>query len=413
MNGGVAMSETVIKINLEKYRIKGEAILVIDTTERSVPAKGGIRIHRNVTEEEIAALASEMTRKCVLADLPFGGAKGGIRLEDLSQVNQAMYAFGRELAKIDFIPYKWCAAPDVNTDSVAIDAFIAGCASVKGWRKARLAATGKSTGIPHEIGSTAYGVILSIEEMLKKTGIDLSLDNASAIVEGTGEVGGNAMKILLEKGTTISGISDITGSIYLGTGLDGKKLTELLETKKTVQEMTQFFSYAEFDPNPAALLSRKADILVLAGPGRSINEINCHTLEVGLIAEGANIAYTKNELRDTVHGMGIISIPGIIANSGGVISSYEEWMLENENLIHISIPEKWERVKASIETRICRNIRELCTKMKSVPSKNPYQCALEMAEERLEYIRCENRKLRKLTKKINSELEEQFSVYTV
>ena len=407
------MSETVIKINLEKYRIKGEAILVIDTTERSVPAKGGIRIHRNVAEEEIAALASEMTRKCVLADLPFGGAKGGIRLEDLSQVNQAMYAFGRELAKIDFIPYKWCAAPDVNTDSEAIDAFIAGCASVKGWRKARLAATGKSTGIPHEIGSTAYGVILSVEEMIKGTGMDLRLDKAAAIIEGTGEVGGNAIKLLLKKGTTISGISDITGSIYLETGLDGKKLIELLDSRKTVQEMAQFFSFAEFDGAPSALLGRKADILVLAGPGRSIHEKNCKGLNVRLIAEGANIAYSDYELRNTVHGMGIISIPGIIANSGGVISSHEEWMLENENLIHISIPEKWERVKASIDKRICRNIRELCGKMKEDDSMNPYACALEMADERLQNIRCENRKLRQLTKKINSELEEKFSVYTV
>lgn len=407
------MSETVIKINLEKYRIQGEAILVIDTTERSVPAKGGVRIHKNVTEEEISALASEMTKKCVLAGLPFGGAKGGIRLENLAQVNQAMYAFGRELAKIDFTPYKWCAAPDVNTGSEAVDAFIAGCASVKGWQKARLAATGKSTGIPHELGSTAYGVVLSLEEAIKGTGMAMSLDKASAIVEGTGEVGGNAIRLLLERGTSVLGISDISGSLYHEKGLNTKKLKELLESKKTVLETAQFFSCAGFDARPSALLSKKADILVLAGPGRSVNEKIYPGLQVKLIAEGANIAYSRDGLRDAVHAMGIVSIPGIIANSGGVISSYEEWMLENENLIHLSVPEKWERVKTSIERRICLNIRELCGKMEANRTKNPYACALEMADDRLEYLRSENRKLRKLTKKINSELEEKFSVYTV
>lgn len=407
------MAETVIKINLEKYRINGEAILVIDTTERSVPAKGGIRIHANVTEEEIGALASEMTRKCVLAGLPFGGAKGGIKLDNLELVNQAMYAFGRELAKIDFIPYKWCAAPDVNTDSEAVDAFIAGCASVKGWRKARLAATGKSTGIPHEIGSTAFGVIYSIEETIKGMDMGLSLDKATAIVEGTGEVGGNAIKILVEKGTSILGISDISGSIYDSAGLNGSKLIELLDEKKTVSEMSQFFINAQYDKNSSALLVRQADILILAGPGRSINEKNCLELKVKLIGEGANIAYTQNELRNIVHSRGILSIPGIIANSGGVVSSYEEWMLENENLIYIGISDKWKRVKASIEKRISQNIKDLCTKLKSDTSKNPFSCAIEISNERLEYIRLENRKLRKLTKKINSELEEKFSVYTI
>lgn len=147
------MAQTVIKIKLDKYRIDGEAILVIDMVDRTAPAKGGIRVHAQVTEAEISALAAEMTYKCILADLPFGGAKGGIRLADLSQVEEAMYAFGRELSKINFVPSKWCAAPDVNTDCKCIDAFIAGCASVKGWRKSRLAATGKSTGIPHELGS--------------------------------------------------------------------------------------------------------------------------------------------------------------------------------------------------------------------------------------------------------------------
>lgn len=406
------MAKTVIKINLDKYRIQGEAILVIDTHEKSAPAKGGIRIHPFVTEDEIAALASEMTNKCILADLPFGGAKGGIRLSDYEHIDEAMYAFGRELAKIEISPYRWCAAPDVNTGSTSVDAFIAGCASVKGWRKARLAATGKSTGIPHELGSTAYGVIISIEETIRQMGMKTNLSNATALVEGTGEVGGNSIKILAEKGTTILGLSDITGALFSQNGLDGSILNRMLDEKATVAEMADSFAHALFNADPSSLLTNQADILLLAGPGRSLNNHNCPNLKVSIIAEGANIAYTDHGLRDLVHQAGIFSIPGIIANSGGVISSYEEWCLENENNIHMSTMDKWERVKASIERRITGNIKELCQTVMNNSVKNPYTCAVNIANERLEIAEREKRKLRKLTKKINRQLEDKFSVYT-
>jgi len=406
------MANTVIKINLEKYHIDGEAILVIDTPERSVPAKGGIRIRKNLTEEEVAALAAEMTKKCLLADIPYGGAKGGIRLNNLEEVEKAMYAFGRELAKMDFLPYKWCAAPDVNTDSKAVDSFIAGCASVMGWRKARLAATGKSTGIPHELGSTAYGVVLSIEETIKELNLDFTMAGASVIIEGTGEVGGNAITLLSEKGSVILGVSDITGALYCETGLEAGKLIRLIEQKKSVKELAADFATAQFQTEPASLLVKQADILVLAGPGRSLNEKNCPQLNVKLIAEGANIAYTQHALRDLVWKRGIYSIPGIIANSGGVISSYEEWMMETENLMHLPLEEKWSRVKKSIEKRITRNIRELCNNIRQEGTKNSYDLTLEMAERRMENVRLESKKLRVLTKKINKELEEKFAVYT-
>lgn len=406
------MSETVIKINLDKYKIDGEAILVIDTVDKTAPAKGGIRIHANVTEDEIAALASEMTKKCILANLPFGGAKGGIRLANLAQVDEAMYAFGRELSKIDFIPYRWCAAPDVNTDSRSIDAFIAGCASVKGWRKARLAATGKSTGIPHELGSTAHGVVLSIEETIRNMGINLPIRGTKVIVEGVGEVGGNAVKILLEKGAFILGVSDISGALYCKDGLDAALLVKLIDRKVTIGSMAAEFAAAEYSPASSSLLTKDADILVLAGPGRSLKPEICEQLKVKLIAEGANIAYSDQSLRSVVHAKGILSIPGIIANSGGVISSYEEWLLEHEDLMSISIEDKWERVKASLEKRISRNIAELCELMKENPTKTPLECAWEMADKRSELAREQSRNLRNLTKQINTELEEKFSVYT-
>ncbi|SHH98197.1 glutamate dehydrogenase (NAD(P)+) [Sporobacter termitidis DSM 10068] len=405
------MSETVIKINLDKYRLDGEAILVIDTVDKTAPAKGGIRVHPGVTEEEIAALASEMTKKCILADLPFGGAKGGIRLRDMSKVEEAMYAFGRELSKIEVLPYKWCAAPDVNTGARNIDAFIAGCASVKGWRKARLAATGKSTGIPHELGSTAHGVVYSIEETIKGLDLDLSLSGARVMVEGLGEVGGNAVKILAGKGAKIVGVSDVSGAMYCPDGFDPGELCGMLEAKLRIEECLCQFHKAWCYPNPAALLTLDADILVLAGPGRSLTADVCRRLKVRLIAEGANIAYADNCLRQAVHKMGIVSIPGIIANSGGVISSYEEWLLEQEDLISMPLESKWERVKASVERRILRNITEMCALLKTT-DKTPLECAWEMSDRRLERARTESRNLRNLTKQINRELEEKFAVYT-
>jgi glutamate dehydrogenase/leucine dehydrogenase len=379
--------------------------------DKTAPAKGGIRIHPRVTEVEISALASEMTKKCILADLPFGGAKGGIRLRDMSKIDEAMYAFGRELSKIDFLPNKWCAAPDVNTDSKNIDAFIAGCASVKGWRRARLAATGKSTGIPHELGSTAHGVIFSLEETIKNLELDLSLKGARVLVEGLGEVGGNAVKILLDKGAVISGVSDITGALYSAAGLDRENLLGMLDGKMSIEQMLCQFYKDWCDPDPSSLLEKDADILLLCGPGRSITPEVSQSLKVRLIAEGANIAYLDDCVRRTVHDRGIISIPGIIANSGGVISSYEEWLLEHEDLISMPLEEKWERVHASVERRISRNITEMCALLQET-SKTPLECAWEMSDRRLEQSRLKTRNLRNLTKSINSELEERFSVYT-
>jgi glutamate dehydrogenase/leucine dehydrogenase len=406
------MPETVIKISLNKFNIDGDAILVIDNSERGLPAKGGIRVHNKVTEEEISALAGEMTKKCILADLPFGGAKGGIRLASLDQLEEAMYAFGRELAKMEILPDLWCAAPDVNTNSTSIDAFVAGCASVRGWRKARLAATGKSTGIPHELGSTAFGVILAIEEAIRHLGFAKPLPESSAIIEGIGEVGGNAVKILLEKGSCVLGVSDISGMVYCQEGLARAELIELIDKKSLIRDHQTRFAGAMFADNPACLLTQQADILILAGPGRSLNEANCGDLKVRLIGEGANIAYTRAELRDGVNAAGIFSIPGIVANSGGVTSSYEEWMLENENLVHLPLSEKWEKVRQSISTRIKKNMHELCTLYLANPQVNPYQYALAMAEQRLAAAILEKRKLEAETKDINKKLEEKFKVYT-
>lgn len=406
------MSAVVIKIDLDKYCLDAQAILVIDTVEKTAPAKGGIRIHSAVTEEEIAALASEMTTKCILAGLPFGGAKGGIRLNNLEDTERAMYAFGRELSKIDFLPYKWCAAPDVNTDCKAIDAFIAGCASVKGWRKARLAATGKSSGIPHELGSTAMSVVRTLEKTIDYMNVPIDLSGARIIVEGIGEVGGNAAKMLMEKGAIIAGVSDRSGLMYDAKGLDPEKLCQMIDSKLPIDLFFCHFPSALCYSNPSLLLEMEADILVLAGPGRSINHSNCKQLKVKLIAEGANIAYTENKLRETVREMGIISVPGIIANAGGVISSYEEWLIEQQDLMSLPIEDKWARVKASITARIDTNVNELCRKMQSRPDITPYAHALDMAANRQKENQDANRRLRHQTKLINTELEQKFAVYT-
>lgn len=275
-----------------------------------------------------------------------------------------------------------------------------------------MAATGKSTGIPHELGSTAYGVVLSIEETIKNMEMPISLNGATAIVEGIGEVGGNAIKILLDKGTAILGVSDITGSIYSPHGLQGEKLVKLINEKISVKIMATTFPSASFHTNPAELLGQSADVLILAGAGRSLNERTCSSLKVKIIGEGSNIAYCDPVQRDIVNQRGIISIPGIIANSGGVISSYEEWVLENENQMLTSNEEKWERVKNSIDRRIKHNIKELCAKIVTAPNWNPYQYALAMANERLELSRIETIKLKKQTKRINRQLEEKFAVYT-
>lgn len=405
------MSYITLKINLDKYVENCHAILVIDKMDRGVPAKGGIRILPNLKEEDVTELAHEMSVKSLIASLPFGGAKGGIILEDMEMIPKAMYGFGRELAKLDFVPEKWNAGPDLNVDCQAIDAFVAGVSSVIGWRKARLGATGKSSGAKHEMGSTAYGIIIGMDKFVKDMNLHLNIDQASFLVEGIGQVGGTAIRAFLKRGNIICGMSDSTGAIYQEGGLPSYTILKILDENKKIKEVADQLPDAEFMTNPKELQGRKADVLLLASPGKTMDTDSVEKLQVNLIIEGANSAYANHEAELAVFEKGIYSIPGVLINSGGFIGSYEEWRLEQENMMYLKEQEMWDKIKHSVETRIIAGMTRFCEMMKTNPKKEPHELVHEMYDEleRLEGKR--NTQLRISTKNINYQIENLITHY--
>lgn len=392
------MSKLKIKINLDKYVPEAEAIVVIDTIERGVPAKGGIRIHPNVTEEEITALAQEMSRKCTIAELPFGGGKAGIKLAHMADSNKALYGLGRELAKLDIIPGKFCAGPDLHTDCQSMDAFSAGCASIKGWRKSRLSVTGKSTGVPHELGTTSFGLIAATERYISNKKLPINIAKASVNVEGIGEVGGNAIRHLMNKDSKITGISDASGYIFNAEGLSNYTLSKLLDLDCSIASMKEAFTDAQFSEKPAGLLIKPAAILILASPGRTISEEIAPQIQAKFIVEGANIAYTSKAARQIVHNSNIPSLPGIVANSGGAIASYIEWMLETSNQMPLNKDTLWPVLEKEITSRIYKSVDLFTEKEKEFPELTSYEVAIKIYDDRMEALRMKDKQLRILTK---------------
>ncbi len=398
IKGAAHMSKLRIKINLDKYVPDAEAIVVIDTIERGVPAKGGIRIHPNVTEEEITALAQEMSRKCTIAELPFGGGKAGIKLINMEDSNKALYGLGRELAKMEIIPNKFCAGPDLNTDCQSMDAFAAGCASIKGWRKSRLSVTGKSTGVPHELGTTSFGLIVAAERYISNKNLPINVAKASVNVEGIGEVGGNAIRHLMNKGSKITGISDTSGCVFNAESLSNYTLSKLLDLNCSIASMKEAFTDAEFSANPADLLVKPADILILASPGQTMSEEIAPQIQAKFIVEGANIAYTSKAARQIVHNSNIPSIPGIVANSGGTIASYIEWMLETSNQMPLNKDILWSMLEKEITSRIFKGVDLFTEKEKEFPELTSYEVAIKIYDIKMDELRMKDKQLRILTK---------------
>ncbi|MEM4331490.1 MAG: Glu/Leu/Phe/Val dehydrogenase dimerization domain-containing protein, partial [Candidatus Anstonellales archaeon] len=201
-----------------------EAIIIIDNTKRGV-GKGGIRAIEDVSAHEIALLARAMTFKTALADLPFGGAKAGIRIKKGQNKKDIIRAFAKKMKGI--VPNLYIPGPDMNTgeEEMAIIANELG----------NNAATGKPenmNGLPHELGSTGYGVFICIKTMLSYFNEDIK--GKRVAIEGFGNVGSFTAKYLHKNGAKIVAVSDSKGTIYNSEGIDIKKLEEIKKIKNTV-----------------------------------------------------------------------------------------------------------------------------------------------------------------------------------
>ncbi len=302
--------EKVIQVYDSQIGMTG--ILIVDNTAKG-PGKGGIRIAENLTPYEIFRLARTMTWKCAIADLPFGGAKGGISAnpENIDKI-QYIRAFARRIAP--FVPSLYIGAPDLGTGEKEMAAFVDEIGNVDG-------ATGKPVeigGVPHELGTTGYGVAIASEIAAKKLGFRIS--DLQVTVQGFGVVGSAAAKYLSQMGAKIIAISDIYGMAFNGEGIDVEKAVRITQETGSVKNYRPAEEY-----HREKIFEVETDIFVPAATTDAIYMNTAPLLKTKIIIEGANIAITS-KAEDYLIQRGVLVIPDFVANSGGLIGSYTEFI---------------------------------------------------------------------------------------
>jgi len=289
------------------------------------PAKGGIRYHPNVTLDEVQTLAFWMTWKCSLLNLPYGGGKGGVKVDpsklSKSELERLSRRFFFEISQ--FVgPLKDIPAPDVNTNPQVMAWYLDTYSMHVGYT-----ALGVVTGKPVELGgsvgrneATGRGVAVVAAEACKLLGKDIS--KAKVAVQGFGNVGSFSAKILQEEfGAKIVAVSDVSAAYYDPNGIDINDLIAYRDSNKGLIEgypKAQRIKHEE-------LFELDVDILVPAALENSITEENADKIKAKLIVEGANGPVTPGADR-ILHSKGVTIIPDILANAGGVTVSYFEWV---------------------------------------------------------------------------------------
>ena len=287
------------------------------------PTKGGIRYHQDVTLAEVKALAMWMTWKCAVVGLPYGGAKGGVTVNPklLSQA-ELQNMTRRYTTEIQFMigPNQDIPAPDVNTNS-QIMAWIMDTYSMNVGYSVPGVVTGKPIALGGSQGrteATGRGVVFAIQEAAPTIGLDLT--SCRAVVQGFGNVGSVAAKLLYEMGVKVIGIGEAEGGLYDPSGLD---IPALLVEKARLGTVAE---YPDCDHvTNRELLELDCDILIPAAIENQIDAQNAPRIKAKMIAEGAN-GPTSPEADDIIYDRGILLLPDIFANAGGVTVSYFEWV---------------------------------------------------------------------------------------
>ena len=285
------------------------------------PYKGGIRYHQEVDRDEVLALATLMSWKTAIVDIPFGGAKGGIQVDPTKMSTRELQSLTRGfVSKIDLIigPHRDIPAPDVNTDEKIMAWMMDEYGKKHGYTPAIV--TGKPIALGGSLGrkeATGRGVVFTIAEACEQYKIDIS--KATAVVQGFGNVGSFTAKFLYEMGCKVIAVTDVNGGYYDKRGLDIPELLAYVAQHRTIA------GWAKAQPlSNDQVFRTKCDILVPAALGGVLTGEVARDVDCRLIAEGANNPTTK-EADDLFVKNGIPVIPDILCNAGGVTVSYFEW----------------------------------------------------------------------------------------
>lgn len=313
----------------------------VEHSHHKLPTKGGIRYSMTVNEDETMALAALMTYKCAVVDVPFGGAKGGIRI-DRSKYSEAelekitrRYAF--ELHKKNFIgPGIDVPAPDYGTSSKEMGWIFDTYRQITSDINAEGCVTGKPVGqggIRGRTEATGRGVYFGIKEACENTedmkaiGLEKGIEGKTFIVQGLGNVGYHSAKYMIEAGAIMVGVAEIDGSLFSKKGINLEKLMEYKRDKGGIVG----FEGTNTLKSSSTVLEKECDILIPAALENQLNSDNATKIKAKIIAEAAN-GPTTADAHEIIKKRGALIIPDNYLNAGGVTVSYFEWL---KNIQHV------------------------------------------------------------------------------
>jgi glutamate dehydrogenase (NAD(P)+) len=314
-------------VTMDNGRIEMFTGFRVQHSQARGPAKGGIRYTPEVTLDEVRALASWMTWKCAVVNIPFGGAKGGVICDpkkmSIGELERMTRRYTSEI--IDFIgPEKDVPAPDVNTNEQTM-AWIMDTYSMHMRQTVTSVVTGKPLTLGGSRGrteATGRGVQVACDESLRY--LKMPVDGCRVIIQGFGNVGSNAARLMKEHGYKIIGIAEKDGGLFNPNGIDIHQLVEYKRRNDTLLA----FRGAEAMPSEELLIS-DCDILIPAATENVITSRNADKIKARIIVEGAN-GPTTAVADDILADKRVFIVPDILANAGGVTASYFEWVQDRQ-----------------------------------------------------------------------------------
>ena len=356
----VKMDDGHIEV-IEAYRVQH--------SQHKSPCKGGIRFSMAVNQDEVMALAALMTYKCAIVNVPFGGAKGGIKISPRSlstyELEKITRRYTSELVKKNFIgPGIDVPAPDYGTGEREMAWIVDTYQSLK---PGEIDAAGCVTGKPISLGgvrgrkeATGLGVFFGVrevclmEDVMKKQGLTLGIANKKVVVQGLGNVGYHSAKFFRENGAIVVSIAEFEGAIYNEAGLNEEDVFQ--HRKKTGSILN--FPGATNLKNSGDALELDCDILIPAALENVIDGNNAPRIKAKIIGEAANGPLTP-EADDILAAKGVLVIPDMYLNAGGVTVSYFEWL---KNLSHVRYGRLEKRFTENANINILNQIEELTGK---------------------------------------------------
>ena len=364
----VKLDDGTIEV-IEAYRVQH--------SQHKTPCKGGIRFSEAVNEDEVMALASLMTYKCAIVNVPFGGAKGGIKINpskySVYELEKITRRYTSELVKKNFIgPGIDVPAPDYGTGEREMAWIVDTYQSLK---PGEIDAAGCVTGKPITLGgvrgrkeATGMGVFFGVREVcnmpeiMEKLGLPVGIVGKTVVIQGLGNVGYHSAKFFRENGARVIAIAEYNGAIYNANGLNEEEVFQHKLQNKTV---LNFPGATNLEKSEDAL-EIECDILIPAALENVINASNAPRIKAKIIGEAANGPLTP-DADDILALKGVVVIPDMYLNAGGVTVSYFEWL---KNLSHVRYGRLEKRFAENMNTRILAQIEELSGKKVSEKEKS-------------------------------------------